>query len=312
VHPSNHGSIQFFPATTNSGYFDNVGNTRRQGLDLSLGGKVGGLSWRIAYSFVDATYQSQFVVSAESNSTADANGDIVVHPGDRLPLVPRQTGRLVLDYAFNQRLQVGAIWWSCRVPTCTAIEQCQPGRGYQRRANTSPQTAPADPQLPVVGRGTYRLGGGPAVRPGRESVRWTYATAGFLASNTFTPSGAFRPNPDDWTNENAISPGAPRGIWAGVRVSGLSARRTTVAGLAGGRRRATLGASRSSVPRRRPSREDAPMYLHAPVAGILAVTLFALLVACWPYGVAARMSHADRGLHAASSLLLDIEARSHR
>ena len=32
----------------------------------------------------------------------------MVHPGDRLPLVPRQTGRLVLDYSFSQRLQVGA------------------------------------------------------------------------------------------------------------------------------------------------------------------------------------------------------------
>ena len=41
---------QFIATSTNSGYFDNVGNTRRQGLDLALGGKLGGLQWHVAYS----------------------------------------------------------------------------------------------------------------------------------------------------------------------------------------------------------------------------------------------------------------------
>ena len=44
-----------------------------------------------------------------------------------------------------------------------------------------------------------------------------YATAGFLTTNTFNPNGLFLTDPDDWTNENAVSPGAPR-IWAGIRV----------------------------------------------------------------------------------------------
>ncbi|HEY4973836.1 MAG TPA: hypothetical protein VII41_09525, partial [Steroidobacteraceae bacterium] len=45
-----------------------------------------------------------------------------------------------------------------------------------------------------------------------------YATAGFLTSNSFDPNGAFRPDPDDWTNENAVSPAQPRAFWAGVRL----------------------------------------------------------------------------------------------
>ncbi len=44
-----------------------------------------------------------------------------------------------------------------------------------------------------------------------------YATAGFLTSNSFTPNGTFRDDPDDWTNENAVSPGQPIGAWVGVR-----------------------------------------------------------------------------------------------
>jgi outer membrane receptor protein involved in Fe transport len=45
-----------------------------------------------------------------------------------------------------------------------------------------------------------------------------YYTAGFLTSDAYDPNGALRVNPNDWTNENGVVPGAPHGIWAGVRV----------------------------------------------------------------------------------------------
>ena len=44
-----------------------------------------------------------------------------------------------------------------------------------------------------------------------------YYTAGFLTQNVYNPNGSFRANPNDWTNENAVVPGAPREIWGGVR-----------------------------------------------------------------------------------------------
>jgi iron complex outermembrane recepter protein len=46
-----------------------------------------------------------------------------------------------------------------------------------------------------------------------------YATAGFLTSNAFTPSGTFIANPSNWTNENAVSPAQPFAVWAGVRLT---------------------------------------------------------------------------------------------
>ena len=84
-----------------------------EGFDAAIGGREGAFTWRLAYSFVDATYQSSFEVNAESNSTADANGNILVTPGDRIPLVPRTTARLVLDYDVTKSLNVGAnvIYW---------------------------------------------------------------------------------------------------------------------------------------------------------------------------------------------------------
>ncbi len=99
---SNTNDIQFVATTTSEGYFANVGSTRRQGADFALGGTVfNALRWHFVYSFVDATYRSSFEVNGESNSSADDDGNIQVSPGNRIPLIPRHTGRLRLDYSLG-------------------------------------------------------------------------------------------------------------------------------------------------------------------------------------------------------------------
>jgi outer membrane receptor protein involved in Fe transport len=219
-HTINSNDIQFVATATNAGYFDNVGNTRRQGFDVSVGGKEGGFDWHVTYSFVDATFQSNFGVSAESNSTADADGNILVRPGDRIPLVPKNTGRLVLDYDVTQKWNFGGNL------IATAGSYLH---GNENNANQAGGTN---------GEGAYIAGSGWI--PGYTVVNLQttyhitkhaevfarlinlfdkqYATAGFLTSSSFNPNGSFIANPSNWPNENAISPAAPRAIWAGVRV----------------------------------------------------------------------------------------------
>src|SRR6184192_3624794 len=94
-HTINRDDIQFVATATNAGYFANFGGTRRQGLDLALGGRAGGLEWRMTYSLVAATFRSAFELSSPSNSTADAAGNIVVRAGDRIPLIPRNSARQI-------------------------------------------------------------------------------------------------------------------------------------------------------------------------------------------------------------------------
>ena len=219
-HTINSNDIQFVATATNAGYFDNVGNTRRQGLDVSLGGKEGALNWHLTYSFVDATFQSNFAVSAESNSTADAEGNILVRPGDRIPLVPKNTGRLVLDYDLTQKWNVGGNLIAAS------------GSYLHGNENNADQAGGTN------GEGAYVSGSGWI--PGYTALNLQstyhitkhaeifarlinlfdkrYATAGFLTSSSFNPNGSFIPNPNNWPNENAISPAAPRAIWAGLRV----------------------------------------------------------------------------------------------
>jgi outer membrane receptor protein involved in Fe transport len=213
--------IQFVASAINAGYFDNVGSTRRQGLDLAFGGKEGGLHWHFAYSLVDATFQSNFTVNAASNSTADANGNIMVNPGDRIPLIPRHTGRLVLDYNLTSRWQVGA---SLLAAAGSYLH------GNENNANQPGQTNAAGAYVEGTGwipgytlvnlQSSYRLA--KQVQVFARVVNLfdrKYATAGFLTSNSFTPSGALIPNPNNWTNENAVSPAEPFAVWAGVRLT---------------------------------------------------------------------------------------------
>jgi len=218
----NRDDIQFIAATTNAGYFDNVGGTRRQGLDLAVGGRVGALQWHLAYSLVAATFRSSFVVSAESNSTADANGDILVRPGDWIPLTPRHTGRLLLDYQVSPRLQLGG---SLSVVSGSYLH------GNENNANQAGGTngegafiAPTGtgwiPSYALINlQGTYGLEKSVDLFARIVNVLdKQYSTAGFLTTNTFNPNGTFRSNPLDPTHENAVSPGTPRAVWAGVRV----------------------------------------------------------------------------------------------
>ncbi len=44
-----------------------------------------------------------------------------------------------------------------------------------------------------------------------------YATSGFLTTNALNNDGSFRPDPDDWRNENLVSPGQPTAIFLGAR-----------------------------------------------------------------------------------------------
>jgi outer membrane receptor protein involved in Fe transport len=216
----NRNDIQFIAASTNQGFFDNVGSTRRQGLDLALGGKEGALNWHLTYSYVDATFQSSFEVNAESNSSADADGNILVRPGDRIPLIPRHTGRLVLDYEVNKNLDIGG---NLVIASGSFLHGDENNANQAGGINGEGAFVSGSGSLPgyaVINlQGTYHVTKYADVFARIINVaNKEYATAGFLTSNSFNPNGTFRFDPADWTHENAVAPAAPRAIWAGVRI----------------------------------------------------------------------------------------------
>ena len=57
---------------------------------------------------IDATFQATQLLSSPNNPMADANGNILVTPGDHLPVVPQYRFKAGAEYAITERWKVGA------------------------------------------------------------------------------------------------------------------------------------------------------------------------------------------------------------
>jgi iron complex outermembrane recepter protein len=88
-------------------FFQNVGTTLRQGFDLSFKLKYQRLSTYLGYSFIDATFQTPFTEQSPNNPGADANGNIFIQSGDRLPGIPQNILKFGADYAITDAWTVG-------------------------------------------------------------------------------------------------------------------------------------------------------------------------------------------------------------
>lgn len=103
---TNDNDILFISAgnLTNEGFFDNVGTTRRQGVEAGVTAFFDGLignfdQWRFGlnYSWIDATFRTPFVASSPNNPLADANGEIFVQAGNHLPGIPEHLVKASAD-----------------------------------------------------------------------------------------------------------------------------------------------------------------------------------------------------------------------
>ena len=87
---------------TGFGYFTNFGQTRRQGLEINVSGRIKRLTIGGNYTFLDTTYQSFQTVDGGRNSANDGglgvDGNITVQPGDRIPQVPRNIFKAYVEY----------------------------------------------------------------------------------------------------------------------------------------------------------------------------------------------------------------------
>jgi iron complex outermembrane receptor protein len=90
-----------------TGFFQNVGATQRQGVDV--GARLTSERWVVwaNYSYIDATFQSGFIESSPNNPAADANGNITVQPGDRLPGIPANVLKLGVQCKVTDKWTVG-------------------------------------------------------------------------------------------------------------------------------------------------------------------------------------------------------------
>ena len=215
---------------TGNGYFKNFGQTRRQGVELHVNGRLHRVSLGGNCTFVSATYQSPETVDGSSNSTNDSavagapgfDGVIQIQPGDRIPLIPRHMLKAFADVQVTTKVSVDldVIAVSDSYARGNENNLSQPdGLDY-----LGPGTSP---RYGVVNLGArYQL---------RKQVQLFaqvnnlldhhYYTVAQLAPTGFTNQGTFiaRPLPavaGDFPVVHATfyAPGAPMGAWGGIRV----------------------------------------------------------------------------------------------
>lgn len=91
-----------------TGYFDNVGDTERLGLEANISGTAGPVSWYASYTYVKATFESSFAIQAPDNPFSNEEGEIQVEPGDRIPGIPLHSVKVGADLAVTDALTLGA------------------------------------------------------------------------------------------------------------------------------------------------------------------------------------------------------------
>jgi iron complex outermembrane recepter protein len=195
--------------SASSGFFQNIGSTRRQGLEVGITYQDPTWSIYAQYSYVDATFRSPLLLASPSNPFRDANGNIQVLPGDRLPLIPLNRFKLGADYSLNPRWSVGG--------------SLVLASGSYYRGDESNQ----NPELPgyhvVRLRTSYRAGTHLEIFANVQNLfNEHYATYGLYGN----PTGVGAPGvpPNAASNDPAVdnrfqSPGMPRAYFAGARIS---------------------------------------------------------------------------------------------
>ena len=195
---------------TNTGYFQNIGRTRRQGIELAATIRAEPLTLALRYNALDARFRSTFEAASPDNSEADANGAIVVRSGNRIPGIPVHSAKMRVDWEAAPRLGVGA---------SIVAASSQYARGDENNADRAGRVpgylvVHLDAQYVLTPRVTL-------FAQLDNLFDRHYANFGLLGSNVFTgPDRTFGPAVGlAPVVEQFRALGAPRGVWAGIRVT---------------------------------------------------------------------------------------------
>lgn len=186
-------------ALTNQGFFDNVGETRRQGLELNASGDVGErATWFASFTALDATFRENFAV-ASPNNPAELGGEIPVQAGDRLPLVPNNLLKAGIRVALDERWSIGG--------------DLLGSSGAHYRGDEGNLIEKIDGYALLNLRAALKLGPHAELTLNLDNVLdEEYATFGVLGE-------ADEVLGDDFEDPRFLGPGAPRAAWIGLRFS---------------------------------------------------------------------------------------------
>jgi iron complex outermembrane receptor protein len=189
----------------NRGYFTNVGETQRQGIEAGVSGRHrrgggGGPSvdWALHYTLLAATFETPFTALSATHPDA-VGGAIDVPAGARLPGIPRHVGKLSLRWSSPSGLSAGA----------TVVV----ASGQYLRGDEANRLAPLPGYAVVNVRAAYQIVPAVGVFAVVDNLfDRRYATFGVLGDATDVLGPTF-------TSPRFVSPAAPRAVWGGLELA---------------------------------------------------------------------------------------------
>lgn len=101
----------------NVGFFANVGDTRRRGIELGLSQDLSRVRWFLEYSYIDATFDTPFIVNSPNHPIFDDAPDapqivgedkLLVARGSTIPGIPEHQANIGIDLNLGERFTIGA------------------------------------------------------------------------------------------------------------------------------------------------------------------------------------------------------------
>ena len=186
-------------ALTNQGFFDNVGRTRRIGLELDANGELGDrFSWFASYTWLEATFRGSFLVPSHHHPLA-VDGEILVERGDLLPLIPNRLLKAGFSAEVTPRVTIGADLFA-----------------------SGPMHLRGDEGNLLDKVDGYAIGTLRAEYAVSDNTR-VFALVDNVLDRDYETFGVFgEPEEvlgDEFDDPRFFSPGAPRAAWVGIRVS---------------------------------------------------------------------------------------------
>ncbi|WP_417535705.1 TonB-dependent receptor domain-containing protein [Methylophaga sp.] len=230
----------------NRNFFDNIGSTRRQGIEAGFSGQKGKWAFSVNYSLTDATFEDNFTIAGNDNSSSyeDFAGNynysrlIDVEAGARMPGVSLHNLNASVNYQVTPKWTVGltAVAHSSSYVRGNENNKHRAGQviyetaeisGTQtrvaRKATNNPGKVPG--YMVFNFQSNYQLTKNFSVNLLVNNIfDKEYFSAGTLGRNPFTPGTYGARGPDgynhnslEWNSTNFVAPGAPRAAWVSVR-----------------------------------------------------------------------------------------------
>lgn len=202
-HTTNHDDIIFQTTGRATGLFANVEETRRVGFESGFDGNWHNLDWFLAYSYIQATFETPFEALSPNHPFAGDEGTIQVQAGDRIPGVPDHHLKFGGEYLFNESFSVG-------------VDVLYNG-GQHVRGDESNQLEKTGAFAVLNLRGQYRLNDHLVFFAAVNNVLDAeYETFGLIGEE---PGEVDVPAFSGFANPRFLGPGAPRAGFVGMKLS---------------------------------------------------------------------------------------------